>query len=543
MSTQISENPLFTSIFDQIGSLIQYTHLAVFSLDGITVSMIAYRGPMRADLMRAMDFDYSKPGFVNWILNNQSPILIRNMENDPRIPKQTVHELCNYHFSYMKSYIGFPLRKAGIPFGFIDIAYDQSDYYSEKEVRTLENFIETHNDEIIISVLISRLSRQRYELEVLSDIDREIFSLHEIEPVLSLVADKAHQLISSKQINYYLSESTLDFFIKAMGELPQNIHAITDPDPFREIISAVVASGQILRINGAEDDNPYELAKILKTKSLSILAVPIRIATEPMGVMLAFDREFGAFGPEDESVFLNLANRAASAINIAILIQQEKERRNVTEQVVRMQEQQRIARDLHDSVAQLLFRIGLEVKTCSEKLFPEDPEKENLGNIQRLITQCDEELRNAIFALRAQEGNLNSGSLSYLNDLASAFQVESGIETTLVISPQTGKIPYSIADAITRVVKEALANVLKHSRASGVVVSIHREKEMIILTVEDNGSGLNNKHVGAEGEKGIHFGMDMMSRLTAQCGGTIQINTNDDNGTTLKASFSLRQKD
>jgi signal transduction histidine kinase len=543
MSTQISENPLFTSIFDQIDSLIQYTHMAVFGLDGITVSMIAYRGPMRADLMRSMDFDNSKQGFVNWILNNQSPILIRNMEDDSRIPKHTLHELSNYHFSYMKSYIGFPLRKAGVAYGFIDFAYDQSDYYSEKDVNTLEEFINSHNEEIIISVLKSRLSRQRYKIEVLSDIDREIFSLHEIEPVLTLVADRAHQLISSKQINYYLAESTLDFFIKAMGELPRNIHAISTPDPFSEIINHVVASGQILRITGAMDDNSYDLQNILKTKSLSILAVPIRIATEPMGVMLAFDREFGAFGPEDESLFLNLANRTASAINIAMLIQQEKERRTVTEQVVRMQEQQRIARDLHDSVAQLLFRIGLEVKTCSEKISPEDHEKENLGNIQRLITQCDEELRNAIFALRAQEGNPNNGSLSYLNDLASAFQTENGIETTLVISPRIGKIPYSTADAITRVVKEALANVRKHSGASGVVVSLHREEEMIILTVEDNGTGLNNKKVGAELEKGIHFGMDMMSRLTAQYGGTIQVNTNDDNGTTLKASFSLKNKE
>jgi signal transduction histidine kinase len=162
-----------------------------------------------------------------------------------------------------------------------------------------------------------------------------------------------------------------------------------------------------------------------------------------------------------------------------------------------------------------------------------------IKTIQHLLARSSYEMRSAIFALNQHEIHKGHGLLDLLHDLIADFQRQCGINATLIAGEDLGDLPFSLVEAIYRLVREALNNVYKHSNATSTFVSLKREANSIVLTIQDDGSGLPEGQPLDAVEASLHFGVNSMRQLVATFGGQFTIQNNDEEGVIVKAVFPI----
>ncbi len=204
----------------------------------------------------------------------------------------------------------------------------------------------------------------------------------------------------------------------------------------------------------------------------------------------------------------------------------------------RLQERQRIAQDLHDTVIQLLFVMGMEAESlmrcCSDR-----PEVfESISRIRKLASRAAMELRSAIGAMSLKPSTGDTSLLELLQEVVEEWEKISGIHVTLVSPSQWPEISPEAQRAIYRVVREALVNVQKHAHATEVIVSVSHMNDRLIVSVQDNGRGFPEGMNSAEPSP-LHFGMRNMHRLAEQVGGYIEAMNDEDGGAVVRFVLPL----
>lgn len=180
-----------------------------------------------------------------------------------------------------------------------------------------------------------------------------------------------------------------------------------------------------------------------------------------------------------------------------------------------LQERQRIARDLHDTVKQKAFALNLQIRAARRLIGNDndaakmrmDESFELIGGIQRQLVHVLDELRSE----RAPRGFL----APRLRDLAERWARISGLQREFDLDDSVLDDAVH-GEALLRIAEEALANVLRHSRATVVSIRLHRKDEQITLTIADNGVG------GADSSSGMGLA-NMRSRAEALPGGQFEL--------------------
>jgi signal transduction histidine kinase len=240
----------------------------------------------------------------------------------------------------------------------------------------------------------------------------------------------------------------------------------------------------------------------------SFLGVPIRVRDEVFGNLYLTDkRSAEVFTDIDEELVVGLASAAGVAIDNARLTNQVLD-------IALLQDRERIARDLHDTVIQRLFATGMSLQTAIG-LTRSDPSNA-AARINAAIDDLDltiKEIRTAIFGLEqasARRAGLRGDVLAVLHDSAASL----GFEPRLILDgPIDSAVPADVADAILATVREALSNVAKHAAATVVDVEVS-VADAVVLRVCDNGSGMPAKrHAGGHGlanmeERALRLGGD-----------------------------------
>lgn len=219
-----------------------------------------------------------------------------------------------------------------------------------------------------------------------------------------------------------------------------------------------------------------------------------------------------------------LRQRAEQANN------RERELRILYEQaqeLVSLQERQRLARELHDSVSQALYAIGLGAHTAREAL-ESDPEQA-MASIDYVLALAEAglaEMRALIFELRPESLEME-GLVAALTKQVAVLRtrykltVEADLGEEPTLSIETKHMLY-------RVAQEALHNIVKHARATKVNLHLAGEENEFILEVRDNGRGFNP----AEPFPG-HLGLRSMNERVTRMGGTLTIESVPEQGTYL----------
>jgi signal transduction histidine kinase len=217
----------------------------------------------------------------------------------------------------------------------------------------------------------------------------------------------------------------------------------------------------------------------------------------------------------------------------------EHETRLLSEQaqeLASLQERQRLARELHDSVSQSLYGISLGAHTAREAL-QSDP-GEAIAPLEYVISLAEAglaEMRALIFELRP-ESLATEGLIAALTKQVVILRTR----YKLTVNAQLGEEPaLSLArkHALYRIAQEALHNIVKHAHASTVLLRLDRQDDELVLEVRDNGRGFDP----AEPFPG-HLGLRSIQERAARLGGSCSIQSAPAHGTFLRVRIPAREE-
>jgi len=194
-----------------------------------------------------------------------------------------------------------------------------------------------------------------------------------------------------------------------------------------------------------------------------------------------------------------------------------------------VEERERLARELHDSVTQSLYSLSLFAEWGKGLLAVGDVEsaQERMARIGDISQQALREMRLLLYELRPSTLD-EDGLIGAIKNRLTAVETRVGISTQLRANVTIDLLPH-IEECLYRIAQEALNNSLKHAEATAVLVQLQAHENTISLTVTDDGKGVDPETVHLEGR----LGLSNMRARAERLGGVFTIESKIDNGTTI----------
>jgi signal transduction histidine kinase len=212
----------------------------------------------------------------------------------------------------------------------------------------------------------------------------------------------------------------------------------------------------------------------------------------------------------------------------------------LSQRVLNLQEEerQRIAVELHDSTAQQLTAIGLYMIPLRRGLAPDTKAAQALSEIERTLDEAQKEIRNFSYLLHPPYLD-RDGLKATLERFVDGYAGRTGLCADAQIPDAVDSFAADVQRALLRVVQEALSNVHRHAAASEVQVRMRATARTFLLSVADNGRGLDQA-LGQEpaGRRPSGLGLPGMHARVHQLGGAMEIQTGPQ-GTTVHARIPL----
>jgi signal transduction histidine kinase len=290
-------------------------------------------------------------------------------------------------------------------------------------------------------------------------------------------------------------------------------------------------SGAVMRSGEGKmfDDVSKELAAHQPTVALGnhgpAFFVPLRVPGGFAGTLMVANLKGGR---PFSQVTRRLVESLAAAASVAIDYERAQ---SELRRLGLMDERERIAKELHDGIIQSLFAVGMSLQGTA--LMAGNPEI--TARVERAVEELDRvirDLRNYIFGLRP--GILADRQLDQaLRDLGAQMQERSGEKVDVTVDAAVAADLSARSAEIVQLTREALSNVARHARARHAAVRLERDGAKAVLTVEDDGVGLE------PGANPAGNGMRNMRERAAALGGTLEVASAAGKGTTLRASFPV----
>jgi len=260
----------------------------------------------------------------------------------------------------------------------------------------------------------------------------------------------------------------------------------------------------------------------------SFLGVPIVSAGDIVGAFYLTEK-LGApgFTAADEAAVVLLASHAAIAIDQARLFEDSRE-------LALAQERGRLARELHDALAQTLFSLRLAAETAAS-LQADDPAgaAAQVEVVRRLAGQAADELRTIMDGLRPADLERDGLAATVRSHVVLAARAH-GVEVDLDVA-ELPELDPDVEHQVLRIAQEAVTNALRHARADRVAVRLgpheRRPEERVVLTVRDDGRGFDPD---ARGLRSRRLGITSMHERAASVGGVLRIRSAPGRGTTVE---------
>lgn len=361
------------------------------------------------------------------------------------------------------------------------------------------------------------LEQKVHETQALYRLGTEISRLQQRDRILESVVDKARELLRADAAALCLFYPGRDGIAARVTSGPPEAFA---PDESPDATTRAL-SGRITARSGVPGaaccSGPAGAAR---------LAAPLRLGDDEMGVLWAASHEEREWSADEAELLSSLAMQAAIAV----------ERARLTEELrglAAVQERERLAREMHDGLAQALGLLHLKLQHALAH--SEDPAASNeaLSEMARIAGEAYEAVRQSIFELRTVVSR-GLGLVPTLAEYLHEWSAQSGIAVDLAVpeGPIDPLPPASEVQAV-RIIQEALTNVRKHARAHHARVSVERDGAWLRVAVEDDGAGWD-----AHGPTDrLHFGLQTMRERAEATGGRLAIDTTPGSGTRVVATL------
>ncbi len=199
-----------------------------------------------------------------------------------------------------------------------------------------------------------------------------------------------------------------------------------------------------------------------------------------------------------------------------------------------LQERERLAREIHDTLAQGFTSIVMHLETAEQAL-PEETQKveRHIDQARNTARESLEEARRLVWALRP-EALVRASLPDALARLVQEWSAETGIAATANITGTRSDLLPEIEVSLLRAAQEALANIRRHAQAASANLTLSYMGDVVVLDVQDNGRGFDVAALGARapGFASDGFGLTAMRQRAEQLGGSVVVESDGD-GTTV----------
>jgi signal transduction histidine kinase/sensor domain CHASE-containing protein len=372
-------------------------------------------------------------------------------------------------------------------------------------------------------LLEQRVEERTREITALLELGRNVASTLELSPLLELVLSQLKTVLDYTGAGITTLEGGYSVFLDYQGPAQRdqvlNLRILArQPSGYREVMRSrqpviyddlrdtLVDSAEIQFHRAGDLSEYFGYVR-------SWLGVPLMVKERIIGILRVDHEKPNRFNHQDAQLVLAFANQAAVAIENARLYEG-------AQSLAALEERQRLARELHDSVSQALYGIALGARTARTLLDRQDAEKEQLnGPLDYVLSLAEAglaEMRALIFELRP-ESLESEGLVVALNKRAEAISARHQINVNLDLCEEP-PIPLKMKESLYRVAQEALNNIVKHARATRVDLSLACVNGTIDLEVKDNGTGFDSNQ-----DFPGHFGLHTMRERIEGLGGEFVI--------------------
>jgi len=521
VAESLEPEPLLASALDHVLDLLEFDAGAIYTREEERLHLIVHRG-IPSPL--AVEFATLRPEmpYVGRMVEGHQSIALPDLAEIPDLRSIATQ-------AGFRSLLGLPLFARGEHAGLLIVFRTPPDGFTLRERRLLE----ASADHIALALDNARLfvaeQRRRKQSEALREGALALTEALGPDEVLQRIVEQAGELMEAPQCAIYEYDA-------ARGALALRA-AVPGPatELGRAVAEAALASGHATCVSDltapeAPSFGDLDAKAVSHADVCAVLAAPLLVKGRAYGGIVLFYPEPRAFRADELQLIGIFADQAALALEHARLIDQSR-------QLAALEERQRIARDLHDSVSQTLFSLTLAAQAARTTIDADAKAATGmLETVQELATGALAEMRALIFELRP--GALHEAGLAAaLERFVGAFRSRTGIQVELELDKR--RLPPAVEEALYRIAGEALNNVSKHAAAGRVEIRLVQSERAVRMWVRDNGVGF----AVDEPITGDHMGRYTMQERAAALGGTCRITSIQGQGTTIEVDVPLEERD
>jgi signal transduction histidine kinase len=363
----------------------------------------------------------------------------------------------------------------------------------------------------------------------LVEISRGIAELEDADALLFKIVDTAMQLLNADMAALGVWDTAencveLEYYVDETQQCRGSLYKITDTF-LQDTITACRSTRYPQDFCQETESHSWE---ILKQKLSDAIIISLKLEDQPFGALWVGRRTGPPFTTSDVVGLEHLGDQAVIAISHTFMAAR-------LQSLAVMDERARIAREMHDGLAQLLGYLRLETQTLEELV-----QQGNHQLVLNKLKQCRQnidiaqaDVRENILSLRTTLSN-EGGAITALEEYLQEFGIQTGIEVRFE-NEITEKLNISpLAECqMVRIIQEALTNVRKHACAKHVLLHLEILQNNLSVTVADDGCGFEYK------TNGKSFGLETMQERAEAVGGEFAITTTLDAGTQVFVKLPL----
>jgi signal transduction histidine kinase len=530
-------------IADEARRLTSSRVAVVFMLDGdeLCVSVLSSEGKVNVPIGYRMPITHS---ITAEALRKGQALWIDHIEDEPRAYPDLVKRL------EVHSLMVLPLMSGLRPIGSISLVDKLSGKFNTNDERVLNMLASS----AVIGLENARLyqeqqarreeAERRHQIaESLRDILTVLNSSRPLEEILSHIVAQADRLLGADAgAIYRLQSKEGPLRVQAAQGLPEAYITSMEIPVGEALVGRAVLDRQPVAVPDVAKITPlnvdtlqldpqrWPLVLEVMAQYHALLAVPLIIKNEVYGGIVLYYSSAREFSEEEIGLAVSFADQVALAIENARLFDQ-------AEQAAILEERQRLARELHDSVTQALYGVTMFAEAATRLLTAGKIElaADHLSELRSTAQEALQEMRLLLFELRPPVLE-QEGLMVALQTRLEAVERRSGLVTELrVEGDEDYKLPAKVEDGLYRIAQEALNNALKHAQARQIQVYLYQSPEVAKLEIIDDGYGFDlatvREHAG--------LGLRNIEERSAQLGAQLTIRSHPNQGTKITVELKL----
>ncbi|MCZ8537812.1 GAF domain-containing sensor histidine kinase [Paenisporosarcina quisquiliarum] len=371
----------------------------------------------------------------------------------------------------------------------------------------------------LLSSIIVRLNKEKTRLKALFKISSELNRKIPTEEWLSFLESHLQEFIAADAWTLWINEDE-DWKLKVAKGLEKN-HL----EKIENIRITLDTIEELTIFHDAKKDGGPALS-IFNAEIRTLLYAPLILDDEVVGLFIFGRSRTNSFQEEDIQAAATIANQLAVLIKTKMLIEEQ-------EKTIILEERNRIAREIHDGVAQSLAGAVMKLETAERKFskMPEDSLR-LMHESKEKLRQSLKEVRESIYALRpypTERIGLKAALAARINLIQKDHSIEIALESRgheFTLSSMVEKIIFDIF-------QESVQNAIKHSKANKIEILLSYQKEHALLKVKDDGVGFSLFQAMLKARKEPHFGILHMNEAAEKIHASLQVDSREGEGTEI----------